>query len=259
VILDSAPAEILPVNEILPRKNSFVRGLRNGSKQLLAANLDQVLIVIAPEPAPSKDLLERYLVAVHSLEIAPVIVVNKCELLPPDPDKAKTPFSRLDAYQELGYTVLRTSCKAEPGLQGLPAVLDGKTSILVGQSGVGKSSLVNQLVPDLELQTQALSHSTGKGKHTTTSTMMYQLPTGGRLIDSPGVWEYGLWEMETSELQYGFPEFEKAQTNCRFNNCKHLTEPGCSLTAAVTAGLIPQWRLDSYRRLLQQGAHIFSR
>ncbi len=258
VMLDTGQGESSPVNEILPRKNTFVRGQRNGSKQIMAANLDQVVIVIAPEPAPSKDLLERYLVAVLSLGIKALIVVNKAELLSTKAEDCPSPFNRLDEYRALGHRVVTTSCKGSPGITALQPLLKDQTSIVVGQSGVGKSSLVNELVPDLDLQTQTLSHSTGKGRHTTTSTLMYRLPGSGRLIDSPGVWEYGLWEMEQWELQSGYPEFERALGRCRFNNCQHAHEPDCAISAAVEAGLVPAWRLESYRRLLAQGMLYFN-
>jgi len=259
VLLDTAQGDSNPLNEILPRRNSFVRGQRDGSKQIMAANLDQVVIVIAPEPAPSKDLLDRYLVAVLSLGIRPLIVVNKSELLPKDVAERPAPFNRLAEYVKLGHRVVLTSCKAEPGILELQELLQDQISIVVGQSGVGKSSLINALVPDLDLQTQALSSSTGKGRHTTTSTLMYHLPGSGRLIDSPGVWEYGLWNMDPHELMRGYPEFERAVGSCKFNNCRHVSEPDCAISAAVQAGLVPLWRLESYRRLLQQGSANFGR
>ncbi len=259
VILDTDQGDSNPVNEILPRKNSFLRGQRDGSKQIMAANLDQVVIVIAPEPAPSKDLLDRYLVAVLSLGIKALIVVNKSELLPKIVAERPAPFNRLAEYVGLGHAVVFTSCKLEPGTAELRQLLQGQISIVVGQSGVGKSSLINQLVPDLDLQTQTLSRSTGKGRHTTTSTLMYHLPGSGRLIDSPGVWEYGLWTMDQHELERGYPEFDQAQGTCKFNNCRHVNEPGCAISAAAAAGLVPLWRLEAYRRLLQQGAVSFER
>lgn len=254
VMISQDLGENCPVEEILPRRNTFVRGQRNGDRQVMAANLDQVAIVIAPEPAPSRDLLDRYLVAVLSLGIEPLIVANKAELLPAAAADRPEPFSRLDEYRSLGHAVTETSCKGDPGVAGLLPRLQGRTSIVVGQSGVGKSSLVNALVPDLELQTQELSRSTGKGRHTTTTTLMYRLPGSGRLIDSPGVWEYGLWDMDQSELLHGYPEFARAPGHCRFANCRHLHEPGCAVQAGAEAGLYPAWRLESYRRLLVQAA-----
>jgi ribosome biogenesis GTPase len=123
---------------------------------------------------------------------------------------------------------------------------------MVGQSGVGKSSLANGLIPDLELQTGELSRVTGKGTHTTTTTIMYGLPGGGRLIDSPGVWEYGLWQMEQGDLDHGFIEFAPFLGHCKFNDCRHDSEPQCAVQAAVEAGSLEARRYQSYLRLLQQ-------
>jgi ribosome biogenesis GTPase len=242
------------VSAIEPRRNEFVRAGARGRKQAIAANLDQVLIIVAPAPEPSRDLLERYLVAVHSLGIRPVIVLNKAECLATAELMRDSPLLRLDEYGELGYSVQKTSCKGAPGIEALPPILQARTSILVGQSGVGKSSLANALLPDLALQTGALSRVTGKGTHTTTTTVMYTLPCGGRLIDSPGVWEYGLWSMTQQELANGFLDFGAFQGQCRFNDCRHAGEPDCAIREAVEAGKIRRWRYESYARLLQQSA-----
>ncbi|MBT8040171.1 MAG: ribosome small subunit-dependent GTPase A [Xanthomonadales bacterium] len=244
------------VTRIEPRRNEFVRSDSRQRKQVIAANLDRVLVVIAPEPEPSRDLVERYLVAVHSLGITPILVVNKAErldhYLEGKPSGSGGPLLRLDEYRGLGYEVLETSCKGEPGTAGLADLIENHTSILVGQSGVGKSSLVNRLLPDLELQTGELSRVTGKGTHTTTTTIMYRLPCGGRLIDSPGVWEYGLWRMERQELAAGFPDFHPHDMACRFNDCSHVMEPGCGVRAAVADARIREWRYQAYCRLLEQ-------
>ena len=247
-----ADGESAVVTAIHARTNQFARANARGQKQVVAANLDQVLIVIAPAPEPSRDLVERYLVAAHSLGIKPVIVVNKAELLVSAAFDNTRPLGRLDEYRELSYEVIETSCKGPPGTGGLESSLRTKTSILAGQSGVGKSSLVNQLLPDLDLQTGALSKVTGKGTHTTTTTIMYTLPCGGRLIDSPGVWEYGLWDLDRQELANGFIDFDCAEGGCRFNNCKHSGEPGCVVKQAVAEGKIREWRYQSYLRLLEQ-------
>jgi ribosome biogenesis GTPase len=237
---------------ILPRDNVFARADARQRKQTIAANLDQVLIVLAARPAPSRDLVERYLVAVHSLGIRPVIVLNKAELQEENGYDKDNPLGRLEDYQQLGYDVLYTSCKTTPGISALTAVLENRTSILVGQSGVGKSSLVNSLLPDLELQTGSLSRVTGKGTHTTTTTIMYSLSFEGRLIDSPGVWEYGLWQMKQEELAEGFIEFRPLLGHCKFNDCKHDHEPYCAIREAVEAGSLRPWRYHSYVRLLHQ-------
>lgn len=240
------------VAAIEPRRNEFLRADARQRKQVIAANLDRVLIVVAPAPQPSRDLVERYLVAVHSLGIEPVLVLNKADLVDPPENGADGPLAHLDDYRRLGYAVLTTSCKGAPGTAALESALEGRVSILVGQSGVGKSSLVNAVLPDLDLQTGALSRVTGKGTHTTTTTIMYTLPCGGRLIDSPGVWEYGLWKLEPGELVHGFVEFREPAARCRFNDCRHAGEPGCAVRASAEAGAILPWRYAAYRRLLEQ-------
>lgn len=247
-----ADGQAAVVEALLPRDNEFARADARGRKQAIAANLDQVFIVVAPAPEPSRDLVERYLVAVHSLGIRPVLLLNKVDRMDDTALPEDSPLHRLDEYADLGYAVLRTSCKTAPGVAALPPVLEGRTSILVGQSGVGKSSLANALLPDLELQTGALSRATGKGTHTTTATIMYTLPCGGRLIDSPGVWEYGLWRMRPPELAAGFPEFAAIEGRCRFNDCRHAEEPDCAVRAAAATGPIREWRYQSYLRLLEQ-------
>ncbi len=256
VIVARADDASLVVEKILPRNNSFVRADERQRRQIIAANLDQVLIVVAPRPLPSLDLMERYLLAVHSLGIEPVIVYNKTDLQVAVDETANGArvLAHMPDYEALGYTVIRTSCKAEPGIDDLISVLKDRTSILVGQSGVGKSSLVNQLIPDLQIQTGGLSDATGKGTHTTTSTILYQLTDGGYLIDSPGVWEYGIWKLENNELAAGFIEFDPYLGQCRFNDCLHASEPGCSIKQAVADGLIRDWRYQSYLRLLEQNA-----
>ena len=254
VMVARADEASLVVEAVLPRRNFFVRTDERQRQNIIAANLDQVLIVVATRPLPSRDLMERYLLAVHSLGIEPLIVYNKTDLkLAPD-EKANgvQVLAHMPDYEALGYTVIRTSCKTAPGISGLQDVLKDKTSILVGQSGVGKSSLINQLIPDLQIQTGELSNATGKGTHTTTSTMLYQLSEGGYLIDSPGVWEYGIWKFEDIELAAGFVEFEPWLGQCRFNNCLHASEPDCAIKQAVADGFIREWRFQSYLRLLEQ-------
>lgn len=249
---ESAGEPTAMVTDIVPRKNVFARADARQRKQVIAANLDQVLVVVAPRPEPSRDLIERYLVAVHSLGIRPVIILNKAELMCQGQFRSDGPLARLDDYRRLGYDVVETSCKTEPGLTALNALFRDRTSILAGQSGVGKSSLVNGLIPDIELQTGALSRVTGKGTHTTTTTIMYRLPDEGRLIDSPGVWEYGLWQMGQPELAAGFIEFSPFLGRCKFNDCQHNSEPHCAISEAVDAGMIDVWRYQAYLRLLEQ-------
>jgi ribosome biogenesis GTPase / thiamine phosphate phosphatase len=254
VLVGRADDDSVVVESILPRRNTFVRADERLHRHVIAANLDQVAIVIAARPLPSRDLVERYLLAIHSLGIEPLIVLNKTDLdVAADESAAGAKvLEHMPDYAALGYTVVRTSCKASPGIAELQPVLKGRTSILVGQSGVGKSSLINQLLPDLDIQTGALSHATGKGTHTTTSTKLYRFTDGGFLIDSPGVWEYGIWKLHNDELAAGFREFKPFLGRCRFNNCAHASEPDCGIKQAVTDGRILEWRYQSYSRLLEQ-------
>ena len=254
VMVARADETSLVVESVLPRKNYFVRTDERQRQNIIAANLDQVLIVVATRPLPSRDLMERYLLAVHSLGIEPLIVYNKTDLViaPGETANGAQVLEHMPDYEALGYTVIRTSCKNATGISGLRSVLKDKVSILVGQSGVGKSSLINQLIPDLQIQTGKLSDATGKGTHTTTSTIMYQLTGGGYLVDSPGVWEYGIWKLENNELSAGFIEFEPWLGQCRFNNCAHVSEPDCAIKQAVSEGQIRDWRYQSYLRLMEQ-------
>ncbi len=256
VLVAQADDASLVVDKILPRENNFVRTDDRQRKHIIAANLDQVLIVVATRPLPSRDLMERYLLAAHSLGIEPVIVYNKTDLQVAADETANgvQVLGHMPDYEALGYNVIRTSCKTAPGISGLQPVLKDKTSILAGQSGVGKSSLINQIIPDQHIQTGELSNATGKGIHTTTSTIMYQLTDGGYLVDSPGVWEYGLWKLDSAEIATGFIEFEPWLGRCHFNNCLHASEPGCAIKQAVADGFILDWRFQSYLRLLEQNA-----
>ena len=236
------------VAEILPRTSTFGRGSDRGRFQPIAANLDTLLIVIAPRPAPSEDLLHRYLAAARMQDVDPVVIINKCDLPIPD----APPFSDLDA---LGLDVYRTRAAEPIDLGPLPERLQRGIHLLAGQSGVGKSSLANALLPSLALDTGGLSRSTGKGRHTTTAARLHPLPGGGWLVDTPGVWEYGLWAMPIDDLERGFPEFRSIGP-CRFRNCRHDHEPGCAVRDAAEAGRIPAARYRAWLRLLDEQARL---
>ena len=235
------------LEKTVARTNSFGRGDGRGRFRAIAANIDRALIVIAPEPAPSADLLHRYLAACLIRGIKPVVVVNKNDLERP----AQPPFSELEALRQLGHEIVETCCLPRPDIDALKPLAESGTTLFSGQSGVGKTSLLNALVPDLDLRTSELSRVTGKGRHTTTTASAYPYHDNAWLIDTPGVWEYSLWAMPLHELQRGFPEFHKAP-KCRFRDCSHRSEPGCGVAAAVDSGLVAQFRHQAWIRLLDE-------
>ncbi|MEM9531469.1 MAG: ribosome small subunit-dependent GTPase A [Pseudomonadota bacterium] len=244
VSTDSPPRLV----KIEPRESVFPRADRRGRPRVVAANLARVVVVVAPRPEPNRDLINRYLVACHSLELPVVLCVNKWDLVT---DENRGPWEqRLALYHSLGYPVCRTSTKGPPELEELKPLITEGPAILVGQSGVGKSSLVNALLPDLDLRTRSISRATRKGRHTTTSTTWYHRPDGGPIIDSPGVWEYGIWDMPGEDIRAGFIEFAEHAQLCRFANCTHVAEPDCAVSAAAGRGEIDPERLASYRRIL---------
>jgi ribosome biogenesis GTPase len=231
----------------LPRANLLYRSDAFRAK-LLAANLDQVFVVTAARPTPNLALLDRCLVAAEAAGIAAHIVLNKADLV----EASTTLATQLQAYAGLGYDLLSLSAKAD--VTPLAERLAGRTSILVGASGVGKSTLVNALVPEAEIVTQAISEVLDSGKHTTTHTRLYHLPNGGALIDSPGMQEFGLRHLSTTDLQRAFPEFRGLESGCRFYNCQHLREPGCAVLAALEHGDILPARWQTYRMLIEENA-----
>ena len=220
-----------------------------GKLKPVAANIDQILLVIAPFPEPHANLVDRYLVAAETVGIEPVILLNKTDLLQGDTDLQAAMDDLLAIYPTLGYRVLRTSIK-DYSLQNLHDALREHTSIFVGQSGVGKSSLVNVLLPEADMRVGALSESTQKGTHTTTTAQLFHLECGGTLIDSPGIREFGLWHMSREQVEWGFREFRALLGSCKFRDCQHQQEPGCAVLAAVESGTISERRLASYRYIV---------
>ena len=229
------------VEKCLERKTILYRSSTIKSKTI-ATNVTQIIIVLATQPSFYEALLNRCLVAAEAANINPLIVLNKCDLADADDAKAK-----LNLYQNLGYNVLHLSAKQE--ISALQPYLKNHQSVLVGQSGMGKSTIINALLPDQNVRTQVMSEALDSGKHTTTAAHLYHLDTTSSLIDSPGLQEFGLNHLSQTDLELAFIEFRPYLGNCRFNNCKHTHEPDCAVTTAVYAGKISATRLGFYQML----------
>ncbi|MCM2972863.1 small ribosomal subunit biogenesis GTPase RsgA [Larsenimonas suaedae] len=230
----------------LERTSTLERPDARGQLKPVAANVDRILIVFAAEPEPYPNLIDRYLVACEATGIQPVLVLNKTDLLPDDGGELMRWLTR---YEALGYEILPASVKREHGLDALTETLDGLTTVFVGQSGVGKSSLIDALLPDELLRIGALSEDTRKGKHTTTTARLYRFQDGGELIDSPGIREFGLTHLSAQDITDGFVEFRPFASQCKFRDCHHEEEPGCALKAAVERGDIHPERFTSYQQI----------
>ncbi|MCP4597427.1 small ribosomal subunit biogenesis GTPase RsgA [Neptuniibacter sp.] len=232
----------------LDRKSELLRPNPYGEMKPVAANIDFIVITIAVEPIPHANLIDRYLVAAELSGIEPVILLNKTDLLSSaNSDKINQMLQR---YTDIGYQVLRASSSSAEGLAELKAKLDQRISVFVGQSGVGKSSLINALLPGVDLKVGELSTQTKKGRHTTTTARLFHFPDGGDLIDSPGIREFGLWHIDPEDVIQGFKELSPLAGMCRFRDCHHEKEPGCALKSAVEDGTISQQRWNSYKYIL---------
>jgi len=238
------------VTALLPRDSTLSRPDYSGRDKPIAANITQLVVVLAPRPEPSGYLLDQYLIAAERIGVQAVICLNKADLL--DAAQNAQFLQRFGHYQGLGYALIQVSAKTETGLQPLFERLRGHTSILVGQSGVGKSSLINAILPSEEVEEGRLSDSTGLGKHTTSAATLYQLPSGGEIIDSPGVRSFRLGKLDRRELEYGYPELRELMGKCRFSNCSHTDEPGCAVQQALQRGEIHPDRLASFLHMAAQ-------
>jgi len=235
------------VEKILERRSLLSRPAKNGSVRPVAANLDQIVVILAVKPSIDALLLDQYLIVCELQGIAPLIVLNKVDLL--DEASRLETDALIKIYRGLGYEILEVSALEKTGLENLRQRLQGEISILVGQSGVGKSSITNALLPDLALQTKVLSTASGLGKHTTTATTLYKLPEGGDIIDSPGVNIFGLANINEQTLAYGYREIKAWAEHCKFSNCLHIKEPKCAVKDKVEEGAISKQRYLRYLKL----------
>jgi len=242
--------------EVLPRKSKLVRRSAvpmpgaHPFEQIIVANVDQVVPVFsAAQPPPKWNLLDRYLTSAESLDLSSLICITKTDLAEADGRLQ----SELDIYRQIGYRVLLTSVVTGEGIDALRSALQGRISVFVGKSGVGKTSLLNALQPGLGLRVNAVSQVTGKGKHTTTNLEMFALENDGSVVDTPGMREFGLWEIDETDLAQFFPEMRPYIGRCKFGlDCSHDTEPGCAIRKAVAEGKIAPRRYATFQRLRQE-------
>lgn len=232
------------IEQILPRRSLLQRPSRNNKTRPVAANIDKIYVVFATEPYCDFLLIDQYLAICENKNIDAVLVLNKIDLS--DTKKIEV---ELQQYQELGYNLYKVSANKNIGIVELRTALNNHISIFAGQSGVGKSSLTNELIPDKQLKTNTVSEITKHGRHTTTASTLYHLPEGGALIDSPGVAIFGLADLTEKELAWGYREFQPLLQQCQFNNCRHLKDKGCAVRIAAEQGEISMQRYQRYLKL----------
>lgn len=225
----------------------------------IAANINQIVIVSAILPELSLNIIDRYLVACETVDVEPLIVLNKIDLL--DDDAMTFVNKQMDIYRHIGYRVLMASSHQQTGLNALKDALTGRISIFAGQSGVGKSSLLNRLLgfEETQILTNDVSDVSGQGQHTTTAARLYHFPHGGDVIDSPGVREFGLWHLEPEQITHGFSEFHDYLGRCKYRDCRHDNDPGCAIRAAVERGEIAKTRFENYHQILESMTQIKTR
>ncbi len=234
------------IDRIVERKTLLYRSVSFREK-LIAANVTQIIIVVAVEPSFDDELLARCLIAAHDQQLCTLIVLNKCDLAA----QAEAARKQLAPYRIIGYNVLELSAKQDA--TALLPYLQHHTSVLVGQSGMGKSTLINALLPDAQAATREISTALDSGKHTTTHARLYHLNADSHLIDCPGVQAFGLHHLTFGDIEEGFAEFAAYRGQCRFNNCRHSHEPGCALRMAAEAGKINTRRLQLFQQISQSG------
>jgi len=234
------------VERVLPRKTLLSRKYME-REHVVAANVDQLVIVASVDAPPiRRGLIDRYLVAAENGGLEAVLLVNKMDLAGDD-----SPRRALQIYSDLGYTVVFCSAETGEGLDGVKDVLRAKSSIFAGQSGAGKSTILNVLQPGLQLRVGEVSETTRKGMHTTASVTLLSLDLGGYVVDTPGIREFALWDIAREDLPFFFPEFEQYFGKCRFRGCTHVHEPDCEVRKALEQGTIDSGRYDSFRRMME--------
>jgi len=252
--IESESANTAIITEILPRRNYINRQSPSHKKQhhIVAANLDQsLLFATLKEPKTSQGFIDRFLVTCEAYHVPAIVVFNKADLYKAKEQEKYAALKKM--YDDIGYRTILMSVKTNEGVQEVKDALQGKTTLLSGHSGVGKSSFINTIFPELQLKTQDVSGWSGKGLHTTTFAEMFDLPlaTGGKVIDTPGMREFGLVDITRQELSHYYPEMARLITECQFNNCLHINEPGCAVKEAVAEGKINEDRYVSYYNILE--------
>lgn len=230
------------IEAVDPRSSLFSRSAAHRQK-LIAANVTQLAIVVAAEPSFSEELINRCLIAAEYQDMRTLILLNKCDLA----DAARAALSRLEPYLQAGYRVIELSALEDA--EALRPLLARQATVLVGQSGMGKSTIINALFPDAHVSTREISLFLASGRHTTTEARLYRLDADSTLIDCPGLQEFGLHHLSPQDIETGFVEFRNLHGQCRFQNCRHMSEPGCALTQAAASGAIHPRRLDMFRRI----------